>query len=58
MGWGMGSEERDDEVEPDPRESPYELPPLMRPPLADADEKAQAVRRVIEQAEKERASDA
>ena len=54
----MGSDELDDEVERDPRESPYELPPLVRPPLANQREKAEAVRRVIEQAERERASGA
>jgi hypothetical protein len=54
----MEEEEQSDDVARDPRESPYELPPLVRPPFANAGEKAQAVRRVIEQAERERASDA
>ncbi len=42
----------------DPRESPFELPPLERTPNADAAEKARAVRRVIAQAERERAAEA
>ena len=54
----MGSEELPENVEADPRESLYELPPLVRPPFADAAEKAQAVLRVIAQAERERASGA
>jgi hypothetical protein len=40
----------------DPRESPFELPPLERTPYADAAEKAHAIRQVIEQAERERAA--
>ena len=44
------------ELEPDPRESPFELPPIDGQPFADDTEKAQAVRRVVEQAEWERAS--
>ena len=52
----MERKEPSDEVEPDPRESPYELPPLDRKPFANKSEKANAVRRVIEQAEQERAS--
>ena len=52
----MASYERDLEIEPDPRESPFELPPVDGLPFADDAEKARAIRRVIEQAEYERAS--
>jgi hypothetical protein len=44
------------EIEPDPRESPFELPPIDGRPFADAGAKTLAIRRVIEQAERERAS--
>jgi hypothetical protein len=57
-GWEMGSEEQPEELARDPRESQFELPPLVRRPFADNDEKALAVRRVIEQAERERTSEA
>jgi hypothetical protein len=43
-------------LERDPRECAYELPPLVGRPFADAGEKARAVLRVIEQAERERAA--
>ena len=55
MGEHVPSEERQ-EPEQDPRESVFVLPPLERLPLADAHEKARAIRRVIEQAERERSS--
>jgi hypothetical protein len=45
-----------DEIGPDPRESTFVLPPFDCGPLADDEEKARAVRRVIEQAERERSS--
>jgi hypothetical protein len=56
--WGndVAGEEPHEEIAADPRESPFELPPLERTPFADADEKTMAVRRVIEQAERERAA--
>ena len=52
----MPAEEQADEIQADPRESPFELPPIDGQPFADDTEKAQAVRRVVEQAEWERAS--
>ena len=56
--WGcdVAADEPREEIAPDPRESPFELPPLERPPFADDDAKLQAIRRVIEQAERERAA--
>ena len=54
----MAVEEPHGEIAADPRESPFELPPLDRTPFADAVEKALAIRRVIEQAERERAAEA
>ena len=57
---GMGENEvagdPQDEIVADPRESMFELPPVERAPFADAAEKKLAVRRVIEQAERERAA--
>ena len=50
----MTTEGQSNEIEPDPRESAFELPPLVGRPFADAREKARAVLRVIEQAERER----
>lgn len=50
----MPTDERPEEIEPDPRESPFELPPIDGAPFADATEKAQAILRVVEQAERER----
>ena len=44
------------EIEPDPCESPFELPPVDGLPFASDAEKSRAIRRVIEQAEYERAS--
>ena len=51
-----GVEEQPEEIAADPRECRFELPPLDGHPFADAREKAQAVRRIVEQAERERAS--
>jgi len=56
MGTKDGAGEPPDELVADPRECRFELPPLDRPPFADAEEKAKAVIRVVEQAERERAS--
>ena len=56
MGEQDGVEEQPEEIAADPRECPFELPPLDGSPFTDAQEKARAVRRVIEQAERERAS--
>ena len=56
---GMGEQEGVDEepeIVADPRECRFELPPLDGSPFTDAREKTRAVRRVIEQAERERAS--
>ena len=44
------------ELAPDPRESPFELPPIDGAPFADDNAKAQAICRIVEQAEHERAS--
>ncbi len=52
----MAPEEEHPEIDADPRESPFELPPIDCLPSADDAEKAQAIRRIIEQAERERAS--
>jgi hypothetical protein len=52
----MTSDGQPEELERDPRECAYELPPLVSRPFADAGEKARAVLRVIEQAERERAA--
>ena len=41
-----GSEERPHEIKPDPRESPFELPPIEGLPFADDSEEARATRRV------------
>ena len=43
-----------EEIESDPRESAFVLPPLDGRPFADEQAKARAVLRVIEQAERER----
>ena len=45
-----------EELVADPRECQYELPPLDGSPFRNEREKARAVRRVVEQAERERAS--
>jgi hypothetical protein len=56
MGKQDRGEEQPEEIEPDPRECRFELPPLDGSPFTDAQDKARAVLRVIEQAERERAS--
>ena len=56
MGTKDGVEEPPEELGADPRECRYELPPIDGSPFADAREKAKAVLRVVEQAERERAS--
>ena len=52
-GAAWGSHE---EIAADPRESEFELPPIEHAPFATDAEKKLAVRRVIEQAEQERAA--
>jgi hypothetical protein len=52
----MAPEEEHLEIDADPRESPFELPPIDCLPFAGDAEKAQAIRRIVEQAERERAS--
>jgi hypothetical protein len=52
----MAAEEGEIEIEPDPRENPYELPPIEGQPFADDDERRRAVLEVVEQAERERAA--
>ncbi len=56
--WGndVAVEEPHEEIAADPRESRFELPPIEHAPYRDDAEKAQALRRVIEQAERERAA--
>jgi len=56
--WGgnVAVEEPLEEIAADPRESEFELPPIEHAPFADDAEKRLAVRRVIEQAERERAA--
>ena len=56
MGKQDGVEEQPEEIVADPRECRFELPPLDGSPFTDPHEKVRAVRRVIEQAERERAS--
>lgn len=56
MGEDVAAEGPHEEIAADPRESLFELPPLERTPFADSAEKRLAVRRVIEQAERERAA--
>ncbi len=56
MGEDVAAGEPHEEGIVDPRECPFELPPLERAPNADAADKALAVRRVIAQAERERAA--
>ena len=53
---GVGIEGEPEQIEPDPRESVFELPPVECGPLADGTEKTRVFRAVIEQAEHERAS--
>ena len=56
--WGnsVAAEGPHEEIAADPRESKFELPPIELGPSAERAEKALAVRRVIEQAERERAA--
>ena len=56
MGDDVAAEGTGDEIAADPRECLFELPPLERTRFADDAEKMLAVRRVIEQAERERAA--
>jgi len=49
---------RRDEIEPDPRESRYELPPVEGRPFASDADKARAIVRMLEQARRERAEEA
>lgn len=58
MGEDVAAEGRPEEIGPDPRESRFELPPIEQAPFADAAAKKLAIRRVIEQAERERAASA
>jgi hypothetical protein len=51
-------EQRRDEIEPDPRESRYELPPVEGRPFASRADKVQAIVRMLVQAERERAESA
>jgi hypothetical protein len=46
-----------EKIEPDPRESRYELPPVERRLLASEAEKRQAILRMLEQAARERAAE-
>jgi hypothetical protein len=57
MGEDLSPEGRPGEMEPDEGESRFVLPPVERAPFAGRREKARAVLRVIEQAERERAAD-
>jgi hypothetical protein len=56
MGKQDRIEEQPEEIAADPRECQYELPPLDGSPFSDAQAKARAVRRLVEQAEHERES--
>jgi hypothetical protein len=58
MGEDVAAGDPQEESLVDPRECSFELPPLERTPYADAAEKARAVRRVVAQAERERAAGA
>ncbi len=42
--------------EPDPNESPFELPPIEGIPFGRDSEEAHAIKRVIEESERERAA--
>jgi hypothetical protein len=50
----IDDQSRDPQLDPD--ESPFELPPIEGLPFADDSEEAKAIRRVIEQANRERDS--
>lgn len=52
----MASEKRPAEAAPDPSESPFELPPIEGLPFGRDSEEARAIRRVIEQSDRERES--
>ncbi len=52
----MPANETPQDREPDPRECVYVLPPLEGRPFADDRDREQAVRHVIEQAERERSA--
>jgi hypothetical protein len=52
----MPADAKPQDREPDPRESPYVLPPLDGHPFADEYDRERALLRVIEQAERERAA--
>ena len=56
--WGenVAVDEPHEEIVADPRECPFELPPFEQPPIADSAAKALAIRRIITQAERERAA--
>ena len=56
MGEEVAAEGPLEEMAADPRESKFELPPIEHAPFAGDAEKKLAVRRVIEQAEWERAA--
>ena len=56
MGPSRGDDEPPDRLDADPRESRFELPPIEGAPFADANERARAICRVVEQAEQERAA--
>jgi hypothetical protein len=43
-------------VEPDPKATPFELPPIEGIPFSKDSEEARAIREVIEQADRDRAS--
>ncbi len=52
----MSTDEQPGENAPDRylRESPFVLPPVEGAPFANSEERAQAIRRMLEQAERER----
>jgi hypothetical protein len=54
----MSTDKQEIEIEPDPRESPFELPPVECLPFASGAEKTRAIRELVEQAEFERAASA
>ena len=56
MGEEVPSGKRPGEIEHDVRESPFVLPPVEGAPFPDARAKTNAVLRIIEQSERERAS--
>ena len=56
MGMQDGVEEQPEEIAADPRECRFELPPLDGSPFATPRQKRWRCDRVVEQAERERAS--